>query len=50
MRYSIVSEKVSVIDGNATNSLILVGKKENMNKLLKYIELLDIEGGFRLKI
>ena len=42
----IMSEKVSVIDGNATNSLILVGKKENMNKLLKYIELLDIEGGF----
>ena len=45
----IISEKVSVIDSNATNSLILVGKKENMNKLLKYIELLDIEGGFSSK-
>lgn len=45
----IISEKVSVIDSNATNSLILVGKKENMNKLLKYIELLDIEGGFTSK-
>jgi general secretion pathway protein D len=42
----IQSERVSVIDSNATNSLILVGKKENMNKLLKYIKLLDIEGGF----
>jgi len=43
---SIYPEQVSVIDSNATNSLILVGKKENMNKLLKYIKLLDIEGGF----
>jgi general secretion pathway protein D len=33
----IQSERVSVIDSNATNSLILVGKKENMNKLVKYI-------------
>lgn len=39
-------ERVSVIDSNTTNSLILVGQKENMNKLLKYIKLLDIEGGF----
>ena len=45
----IQSEKVRVIDSNATNSLILVGKKENMNKLLKYIKLLDIEGGFTSK-
>ena len=45
----IYGERVNVIDSNATNSLILVGKKENMNKLLKYIELLDIEGGFSSK-
>jgi len=45
----IYGEHVSVIDSNATNSLILVGKKENMNKLLKYIKLLDIEGGFTSK-
>ena len=45
----ISGEKVSVIDSNATNSLILVGKKENMDKLLKYIKLLDIEGGFTSK-
>ena len=43
---SIYPEQVNVIDSNVTNSLILVGKKENMNKLLKYIKLLDIEGGF----
>jgi len=42
----IQSEQVNVIESNATNSLILVGKKENMNKLLKYIKLLDIKGGF----
>jgi len=45
----IYGERVSVIDSNATNSLILVGKKENMDKLLKYIKLLDIEGGFTSK-
>ena len=45
----IYPEHVSVIDSNITNSLILVGKKENMNKLLKYIKLLDIEGGFTSK-
>ena len=43
---NIYSEKVSVIDNNATNSLILVGKKENMERLLKYMKLLDIDGGF----
>ena len=42
-------EQVKVIDSNATNSLILVGQKENMNKLLKYIKLLDIKGGFTSK-
>ncbi len=42
----IIGEKVKVIDSNATNSLILVGKKKNMNRLVKYIELLDIDGGF----
>ena len=45
----IQGETVSVIDSNTTNSLILVGKKENMNKLLKYIKLLDIKGGFTFK-
>ena len=42
----IYSEKVRVIDSNTTNSLILVGKKENMERLLKYMKLLDIDGGF----
>ena len=46
---SIYSEQVNVIESNTTNSLILVGKKENMNKLLKYIKLLDIKGGFTSK-
>jgi len=46
---SIYGEHVNVIESNATNSLILVGKKENMNRLLKYIKLLDIEGGFTSK-
>ncbi len=41
----IIGEQVKVIDSNATNSLILVGKKENMDRLVKYIELLDIDGG-----
>jgi len=45
----IQSEQVNVIESNTTNSLILVGKKENMNKLLKYIKLLDIKGGFTSK-
>ena len=45
----IISEKVTVIDSNTTNSLILVGKQENMNKLLKYIKILDINGGFTFK-
>lgn len=45
----IYPEQVRVIDSNVTNSLILVGKKENMNSLVKYIKLLDIEGGFTSK-
>jgi len=42
----ITSERVRIIDSNLTNSLILVGKKENRKKLVQTIELLDIEGGF----
>ncbi len=42
----IIGEQVKVIDSNATNSLILVGKKENTNRLINSIKLLDIEGGF----
>ncbi len=45
----IYSEQVRVIDSNVTNSLILVGKKENMNKLIKYIKILNIKGGFTSK-
>jgi len=45
----ISNEKVTVIDSNTTNSLILVGKKENTNRLLEYIRLLDIVGGFTSK-
>ena len=41
---TIQSEKVGVLKDEATNSLILVGKKENVDKLLKYIMKLDRKG------
>ena len=41
---TIQSEKVGVLKDEATNSLILVGKKTNVDKLLKYIKNLDVKG------
>ncbi|NEW61149.1 type II secretion system secretin GspD [Sulfurovum sp. bin170] len=40
----IVSEKVSVMKNDGSNSVILVGNSRNLNKLVQYIEQLDIEG------
>ncbi len=41
---TISSEKVGVLKDESTNSLILVGKKANVDKLLKYVMRLDIKG------
>ncbi len=41
---TIQSEKVGVLKDEAANTLILVGKKTNVDKLLKYIKRLDIKG------
>lgn len=41
---TIESEKVDILKDEATNSIILVGKKENINRMIKYIRQLDIEG------
>lgn len=41
---TIESEKVDIFKDEATNSIILVGKKENNNKMIKYIKKLDIKG------
>jgi len=41
---TIPSEKVGVLKDEATNSLILVGKKTNVDKLLQYIKKLDVKG------
>jgi general secretion pathway protein D len=41
---TIQSEKVGVLKDESTNSLILVGKKTNVDKLLKYIKNLDVKG------
>jgi general secretion pathway protein D len=40
----IVSERVSVMKDDSSNSIILVGNSRNISKLVKYIERLDIEG------
>jgi general secretion pathway protein D len=40
----ITSERVSVIKDENANSLILIGKRANINKLEKYIRELDIKG------
>lgn len=45
----VIGEKVTVIESNTTNSLILVGKEENTERLLSYMKLLDIKGGFTSK-
>ena len=41
---TIQSEKVGVLKDEAANTLILVGKKTNVDKLLKYIKRLDVKG------
>jgi general secretion pathway protein D len=41
---TIQSEKVGVLKDEAANTLILVGKKSNVDKLLKYIKKLDVKG------
>ena len=41
---TIQSEKVGVLKDDAANTIILVGKKTNVDKLLKYVENLDIKG------
>ncbi|HIQ47995.1 MAG TPA: type II secretion system protein GspD [Sulfurovum sp.] len=41
---TIESEKVDILKDEATNSIILVGKKENTNRMIKYIRQLDIKG------
>jgi len=41
---TIQSEKVGVLKDDAANTIILVGKKTNVDKLLKYVEKLDVKG------
>ncbi len=41
---TIESEKVDIFKDEATNSIILVGKAENNNRMIKYIKQLDIKG------
>jgi len=40
----ITSERVSVIKDENANSIILIGKRKNINKLERYIKQLDIKG------
>jgi general secretion pathway protein D len=40
----IVSEKVSVMKDDYSNSIILVGNRQNLNKLAQYVTQLDIPG------
>ncbi len=41
---TIESEKVDIFKDEATNSIILVGQKDNNNRMIKYIKQLDIKG------
>ncbi len=41
---TIESEKVDIFKDDATNSIILVGKQKNINRMIKYIKQLDFEG------
>ncbi|HFQ60865.1 MAG TPA: type II secretion system protein GspD [Epsilonproteobacteria bacterium] len=41
---TIESEKVDVFKDEATNSIILVGKAENNNRMIRYIKQLDLKG------
>ena len=41
---TIESEKVDIFKDDATNSIILVGKQNNINRMIKYVKQLDLEG------
>ncbi len=41
---TIESEKVDIFKDDATNSIILVGKEDNIHRMIRYIKQLDIEG------
>ena len=41
---TIESEAVDIFEDSATNSIIIVGKPENAQRMIKYIKQLDIEG------
>ena len=41
---AIESEKVDIFKDEATNSVILVGKQSNINRMIRYIKQLDIKG------
>ena len=41
---TIESEKVDIFKDDATNSIILVGKEENIHRMIRYIKQLDMEG------
>jgi general secretion pathway protein D len=40
----IISQKVSVLKDESSNSIILVGNRKNIDKLVRYIKLLDVKG------
>ena len=41
---TVPSEKVDILKDDSTNSIILVGKKENVTQMIKYIKQLDQKG------
>jgi len=41
---TVTSEKVDVFKDEATNSIILVGKKDNVNRMISYVKELDMPG------
>lgn len=41
---TIESESVDVMQDEATNTIILVGKRDNVNRMVNYVKKLDIEG------
>jgi len=41
---AIASETVDVMADEATNTIILVGKRDNVNRMVNYVKKLDIEG------
>jgi len=41
---TVTSEKVDIFKDEATNSIILVGKKENVDRMITYVKELDVPG------